>query len=226
MRFASAALAVSYDREFDSFARRCYFAVMAEPPLKVLAVIGSLQRGSITSVVIHHVAQRLQAAGCAIDVLDFLKEPLALYNPDTAHDMPGYAELQGRVDASDVILLGTPDYHGSLSGAMKNFLDHFWQEFAGKLFATIVASHEKGLTVTDQLRTVARQCYAWTLPYGVAFTEEVDVKEGEIVSDSLRRRLEMLIRDTRVYGGLLARQRRADLTGSEPGFLAKHRRQT
>src|SRR5260221_13108353 len=28
------------------------------------------------------------------------------------------------------------------------------------LFATIVASHEKGLTVTDQLRTVARQCYA------------------------------------------------------------------
>jgi len=38
---------------------------------------------------------------------------------------------------------------------MKNFLDHFWREFAGKLFATIVASHEKGLTVTDQLRTVA-----------------------------------------------------------------------
>jgi hypothetical protein len=61
---------------------------------------------------------------------------------------------------------------------MKNFLDHFWLEFAGKLFATIVASSEKGLMVTDQLHTVARQCYAWTLPYGLAFSNEVDVTGG------------------------------------------------
>jgi FMN reductase len=196
---------------------------MAEAPLKVLAVVGSLQRGSITRVVIHEVAEQLRQTGCAVDVLDFLKEPLALYNPDTAHELPGYAELQARVDSADVVLLGTPDYHGSLSGAMKNFLDHFWHEFAGKLFATIVASHEKGLTVTDQLRTVARQCYAWSLPYGVAFTEEIDVKEGRVVSDSLRKRLDMLVRDTRVYGELLARQRRADLLSTDRGFLARHR---
>jgi hypothetical protein len=78
--------------------------------------------------------------------------------------------------------------------------------------------------VTDQLRTVARQCYAWTLPYGVSFTEEVDVKDGQVASDSLRKRLEMLIRDARVYGEVLARQRRADLEGTEPGFLARHRK--
>jgi FMN reductase len=106
---------------------------------------------------------------------------------------------------------------------MKNFLDHFWHEFAGKLFVTVVASHEKGLTVTDQLRTIARQCYAWTLPYGVAFTEEVDVKDGQIVSETLRNRLQMLIRDARVYGQVLARQRREDLVGTDPGFLARHR---
>ncbi len=196
---------------------------MAEPSLNVLAVVGSLQSDSVTRAVIHHVAERLRAEGCSVDVLDFLKEPLALYNPDTAHELPGYAELQARVDRADVIFLGTPDYHGSLSGAMKNFLDHFWHEFAGKLFATVVASHEKGLTVTDQLRTIARQCYAWSLPYGVSFTEEIDVRGGQIVSDSLRKRLDMLIRDARVYGALLARQRRADLAGQDPGFMAKHR---
>ena len=197
---------------------------MTEPKLKVLAVVGSLQRGSVSRVVIQYVAEKLQASGCDVDILDFLAEPLALYNPDTAHDLPGYAELQARVERADVIFLGTPDYHGSVSGAMKNFLDHFWHEFAGKLFATVVASHEKGLTVTDQLRTIARQCYAWTLPYGVSFTEDVDVADNQIVSDSLRQRLEMLLRDARVYGEVLARQRRADLTGMEPGFLAKHRK--
>ncbi len=159
-----------------------------------------------------------------MDVLDFQKEPLALYNPDTAHDLPGYPELQARVERADLIVLGTPDYHGSLSGAMKNFLDHFWREFAGKLFVTIVASHEKGLTVTDQLRTIARQCYAWTLPYGISFAEGTDVENGKIVNEAFRQRLEMMLRDARIYGLLIAKQRLADLAGDEPGFLARHRR--
>jgi NAD(P)H-dependent FMN reductase len=197
---------------------------MSEAPLRVLAVVGSLQRGSVTRVVIRHIAEQLQAAGCAVDVLDFEKEPLALYNPDTAHDLASYAELQARVHRADVIVLGTPDYHGSISGAMKNFLDHFWHEFAGKLFGTVVASHEKGLTATDHLRTVARQCYAWSLPYGVSFTEDVDVKDGQLASDTLKKRLEMMVRDLRVYGEVLARQRRDDLKGTEPGFLARYRK--
>jgi NAD(P)H-dependent FMN reductase len=197
---------------------------MTESSVKVLAVVGSLQRDSVTRIVVNEVARQLQAAGCPVDVLDFQKEPMALYNPDTAHDLPGYAELQARVERADVIVLGTPDYHGGLSGAMKNFLDHFWKEFAGKLFVTIVASHEKGLTVTDQLRTIARQCYAWTLPYGVAFTEQVDVKNGAVASDALKTRLAMTVRDLRVYGEMLARQRRADLAGTDTGFMARHRK--
>jgi FMN reductase len=196
---------------------------MSDTPLRVLAVVGSLQAKSVTRTVIRQLAEDFQAAGCAVDVLDFAKEPLALYNPDTSHDHPDYSGLKARVDAADVVALGTPDYHGSMSSAMKNFLDHFWREFAGKLFATVVASHEKGLTATDQLRTVARQCYAWTLPYGVSFTEGQDVKDGKIVSDALKQRLEMLARDARVYGEVLRRQRQADLQGKEPGFLAKHR---
>ena len=196
---------------------------MSEPTLKILAVIGSLHRSSSTRNVIQHVTAQLQTDGCTVDILDFEKEPLALFNPDTAHEGPAFAALRARVEHADVILLGTPDYHGSISSATKNFLDHFWREFGGKLFATIVASHEKGLTVTDQLRTIARQCYAWSLPYGVSFAEGADVKEGQIVSDAFKKRLEMLVRDTHIYGQLLTRQRRADLAGTDPGFLARLR---
>jgi NAD(P)H-dependent FMN reductase len=197
---------------------------MSSQPLNVLAVIGSLHSESVTRVVLRHAAERLRADGCAVDILDLEKEPLPLYNPDTAESQPAFATLKARVDRADVFILGTPDYHGSISSALKNFLDHFWHEFAGKLFATVVASHEKGLTVTDQLRTVARQCYAWTLPYGVALAEETDVKDGRIVSEAFSRRLEMMIHDLRVYGEALARQRRADLAGHEPGFMARLRK--
>ena len=197
---------------------------MADQPLQVLAVAGSLHRRSVTRAVVQHVAKRLKAEGCIVDVLDFETEPLPLYNPDTAYHAPGFDALQTRVVRADVYVLGTPDYHGCISSALKNFLDHFWGEFAGKLFATIVASHEKGLTVTDQFRTVARQCYAWTLPYGVSFAEKEDVKRGQVDSGALKKRLDMFVHDVRVYGTLLARQRRTDLAGTEPGFMAKHRK--
>ncbi len=192
--------------------------------LRILAVVGSTNANSVTRVAVAQVAEQLRQSGCDVDLLDLGQEPLALFNVESAYRQPGFAALRARVAAADVFVLGTPDYHGSISSALKNFLDHFWHEFAGKLFATIVASHEKGLTVTDQLRTVARQCYAWSLPYGVAFAEKQDVADGQIISDSFRGRLEMLVRDTRVYGELLARQRQNDLSGSEPGFLARHRK--
>ena len=48
---------------------------------------------------------------------------------------------------ADAFVLVSPDYHGSMSSVMKNFLDHFWEEFAGKVFGYICTSHEKGLTV-------------------------------------------------------------------------------
>ena len=196
---------------------------MLEPTLNILLVVGSTHVDSVTRVVLTRIAEDLRAAGCAVDLLDLSQEPLALFNVETAYVQPGFAALKARVEAADVFVLGTPDYHGSISSALKNFLDHFWREFAGKLFATVVASHEKGLTVTDQLRTVARQCYAWSLPYGMAFADKQDVVAGKIASEAFKSRLEMLVNDTRVYGELLAKQRRNDLSGTSPGFLARHR---
>jgi NAD(P)H-dependent FMN reductase len=192
--------------------------------LKVLGVTGSLNPDSVTKTAIEDLAARLRVAGASTEVVDFHDSPLPLFDPKAAWGRPEYLALKPKVVEADVILLGTPDYHGSISSALKNFLDHFWKEFAGKLFATVVASHEKGLTVHDQLRTVARQCYAWTLPYGVSFVEKQDVVDGKIATETLERRLEMMARDVRVYGELLAAQRRADLAGSEPGMLAAHRK--
>jgi NAD(P)H-dependent FMN reductase len=94
---------------------------MVEASLRILAVVGTLQRNSTSSVVIEHIAALLRKSDCVVDVLDFKKEPLALFDPDTTYQLPGYTELQGRVDRADVIILATLDYHGSVSGAMKNF---------------------------------------------------------------------------------------------------------
>lgn len=193
-------------------------------PLHVLLVSGSTSARSSTRDLLRLIEGQLAEAGSTTDLLDLAAESLPLFNPDSTYTATHYAPLRERVERADVIVLGTPDYHGTMSGALKNFLDHFWREYAGRLVATVVASYDKGLTVTDHLRTVARQCYAWTLPYAVTFADKADFAEGRIESDALRQRVTMLVRDVRVYGELLARQRRADLAGTEAGFLARLRK--
>ena len=192
--------------------------------IHTLAVVGSLHRASVTRTVACALQRRLESAGGSVDLLDLLAEPLPLYNPDQAREWPGFGPLKERVDRANVFILGTPDYHGGISSALKNFLDYFWHEFAGKLFVTLVASHEKGLTVTDQLRTVARQCNAWSLPYGISVNENSDVKAGEIINEKLQERLSMAVRDAVVYGALLARQRMADLDEGTNGFMSRHQK--
>src|SRR2546422_27152 len=135
---------------------------MSIPSLSVLVVVGSLNRHSSTRAVLLVAAESLRAAGASVDVLDLSEEPLPMFNPDCTYTQKFYPRLKARVENADVYLLGSPDYHGCLSGALKNFLDHFWTEFAGKLFASVVGSHDRGLTVTDQVLTAARQCYAWS----------------------------------------------------------------
>ena len=192
-------------------------------PLKVMAIIGSLHERSVTKVAVNFVADGLSEAGCEVDILDLAQESLPLVNTDSNFEADYYGPLAERVKAANVFILGTPDYHGSVSGALKNFTDHFWKEFTGKLFAPIVASHEKGLTVHDQLRTIARQCYAWSLPYAVSFEEKKDVIDGEVTGEKFKERLAMMIRDIQVYGKILANQRAADLDGEDPTFMAQLR---
>ena len=112
---------------------------MSNASCNVLLVVGSLHENSITRVAINHLADNLSADGCDVHVLDFEEDPLSLFNPDTVWEQDYYPLLKEQIIAADVIVLGTPDYHGSISSTLKNFLDHFWREFAGKLFATIVA---------------------------------------------------------------------------------------
>jgi FMN reductase len=196
---------------------------MSESALKVLCVVGTSAANSATHAVIGHIGRRLLALGSDVDVFDPSTEPLLLFNPESSYAACEFLHLKERVERADAYVLGTPDYHGSISSTLKNFLDHFWQEFTGKLFAQVVCSHEKGLTVIDQLRTVARQCYAWTLPYGLSFAIPTDLQNGKIATESLDQRIEMLVHDIRVYGLVLRQQRQADLTATYPGFLARIR---
>jgi hypothetical protein len=115
---------------------------------------------------------------------------------------------------------------GSMSGSMKNFLDHYWEEFARKAFGYICTSHEKGLTEMDQMPTAVRQCYGWSLPYGISVNREQDFnEEGQIKNSLLNRCLMMILAcNLVVYGRLIRGQFLRDLSNEESDtFAARYR---
>ena len=187
----------------------------------VLGVAGSTRRGSYSTQAVKIALEHAKKQGAEVRLLEISKLPL--YEPSA----PAAKELGQAAEAgawASAIILASPDYHGSMSGAIKNFLDHFYEEFAGKLFGYIVASHEKGLTVMDQMRTAVRQCYGWSMPYGVSVNGPQDFAGGELVNSRLSKRMQMMGRDLVVYGRLLGGQFVRDLGSSEQDTFAAHYR--
>jgi NAD(P)H-dependent FMN reductase len=112
-----------------------------------------------------------------------------------------------------------------MAGSLKNFLDYFWSEFAGKVFGYIVASHEKGLTVMDQMRTTVRQCYGWSMPYGISVNSSEDFNKNRVItSKKLLHRLDIMSRDIVVYGRLIRDQFQKDLESGISNTFAAHYR--
>jgi azobenzene reductase len=174
-------------------------------PIRILAVGSSMRENSYSTLAAKLVLQLSKNYGTETKLLDLRQTELPIYNPEDSSD--SNTQVQRLIKWADAFILASPDYHGSMSGVMKNFLDHFWAEFAGKLFGFICASHEKGLTVMDQMRTAVRQCYGWSLPYGISINGEEDFNDSaEITNVLLNKRLRMFARDVVVYGGLIRAQ--------------------
>ena len=197
--------------------------------IRIMGVTGSLRQNSnstrVLSTLLEIAANKFSAD---VRLLNLRETKLPLYNPSTSSDDSLYGNIKTitqSVEWADVFVLASPDYHGSMSGTMKNFLDHFWEEFAGKTFGYLCTSHEKGLTVMDQMRTAVRQCYGWSMPYGVSINSGEDLNSnGEIVNTQLSKRLNMLARDLVVYGRLIRNQFKKDLLANDlDTYAARYR---
>ncbi|MDH3361757.1 MAG: NAD(P)H-dependent oxidoreductase [Nitrosopumilus sp.] len=192
--------------------------------LKILGVASSMRESSYSTYVLKLTLEKAERESAETKLLDLRETQLPMYHPEQ-NSSPELNKVTEYVKWADAFILASPDYHGSMSGVMKNFLDFFWSDFAGKTFGYICASHEKGLTVMDQMRTAVRQCYGWSMPYGVSVNSDQDFdKQGKITNKNILSRIETMSRDLIVYGSLIADQYKKDLQSKESNtFAARYR---
>lgn len=194
-------------------------------PLRVLGVGSSMRKESFGTETLRIVLGKVKENGAETRLLNLFETPLPIYSSSLNSDNRLIRQVSDLVNWADAFILSTPDYHGSMSGSLKNFLDYFWSEFAGKTFGYICSSHEKGLTVMDQIRTAIRQCYGWSLPYGLSINSGIDFDDQrKIVNEQLIGRINSFARDLVVYGKLINAQFRNDLNSKVENSFAYHYR--
>lgn len=96
--------------------------------MKTLLISGSTSHGSHTAALIAAVAGKLTALGSEVEIWDLAEKPLLFSQPSWHQDpLSSNAEVicdfYEAILKADAIVLGTPLYHGSYSGVLKNALD-------------------------------------------------------------------------------------------------------
>lgn len=133
----------------------------------VLLVCGSLQAMSANRAV-------LDIARREFSVLDDVTISNAVdigsipaFNPDTQHEPPpAVVDLRAQIARSDAVLVATPEYAGSLPGALKNGLD--WVVGSGELYAKPVAVISAGTSGGPYARQHLIRTLTWQGAHVVA----------------------------------------------------------
>lgn len=87
----------------------------------VLAISGSLRKASYNTALLRAAAEILPP-GMMLETLDL--SPLPMFNQDYEKPFPeAVAHLRARLAQVDALLIATPEYNSSLSGALKNAID-------------------------------------------------------------------------------------------------------
>jgi chromate reductase, NAD(P)H dehydrogenase (quinone) len=92
------------------------------PPIHVLAIAGSLRKGSLNKALVR---AAIQVAPPGVIVEDFGElGDIPLFNEDIEKEAPeAVKELKARVVAADALLIATPEYNNSVPGVLKNAID-------------------------------------------------------------------------------------------------------
>jgi azobenzene reductase len=189
----------------------------------ILGISGSLREGANTLVLVENVLAHARELGAETTLLDLKDYPLPFYEAHVNYDGVEAAEkLAALVSQADAIVLGSPEYHACMSGALKNAMDFLYRELAGKVCGLVSATGgSQGVGCFDNMRAAVHACHGWVLPYVTSATgRDIDVDKN-IINDRVKDRLRRMARDLIIYGPLLKAQFERDLAqpdDSAPGF--------
>ena len=150
----------------------------------IVAVGGTLRPGSSTEKAIRHVLCAAERLGARTRLINGTSLQLPMYQPESKERCEEARELVAQLACADGIILGSPGYHGSLSGFVKNALDYVEDlradsrpYFSGRAVGCIATAGgwPGAVNTLSALRDIVHALRGWPTPLGVAINSSEPV---------------------------------------------------
>jgi azobenzene reductase len=134
--------------------------------LSIALIAGSNRKNATSTKLLAYMAETLRKRGIAATLIDLYETPLPLYSPDADAIDENTAAMVRAVGEADAVVLGTPEYHGSVSGVLKNALDYMGSsEFSGKPVLSVSSSGGAvGVSSLTMLQAIVRNLHGVNSP--------------------------------------------------------------
>lgn len=193
---------------------------------KVLVVCGSSRDDGRLEQLTAVAGDAARLAGAQIEQLHLkqMQLPVMVWGDAKQGLREDVARIRELAAWADGFIIGTPEYHGSMSGALKNWFDYLYNELAGK-FAGVVATTGGG--TGDMSITAVKNCFQWchgfVLPFhaaatSAAFTDD-QLSDAKVI-DRVRRVGYDVVRFAPLVRGAFEQARGHD--GPEAGVAGLH----
>jgi FMN reductase len=186
--------------------------------LSIVGVSGSVTRPSRTTALVRAIPGSYPGAKRRRSKIELVDSAPHLFTALTPGRLAAEAKLLVEtVEQADLLVIGTPVYRASYTGALKHLFDLVHHEaFVGKpvILAATGASHLHGLVTEHQLRPLFGFLNALTLPTTV-YAVETDFLDYRVSSQKILDRA-----DRAVVEGLSQLDRHRPGSGERPGRRA------
>jgi FMN reductase len=169
----------------------------------IVAVGGTLRPNSSTERAMRHVLGAAARAGARTKLISGAALQLPLYQPDNTERTDGARSLVADLALADGIILGSPGYHGSISGLIKNALDYAEDlrsdarpYFSGRAVGCIATAGgwPGAVNTLNALRDIVHSLRGWPTPLGAAIntTDNVFDEAGACLVPRIAQILDMM----------------------------------
>ncbi len=165
------------------------------PPVQVAAICGSLSEQNATKMALNVALRGASELRANIHLIELRDYELVFIGKVPEDEYPADVfRLREEIKASHGILLGTPEYYGSLSGALKSMFDLMRpEEFEGKVVGLIgvAGGHTGAINSLNAMRTIGRNLHCWVLPQEVSIADSKQLfnEDGTVTDPAVEERL-------------------------------------
>jgi FMN reductase len=164
--------------------------------MRIVALGGTLRPGSSTEKTLVHVLRHAEMLGAETSLLSGQMINLPIYVPGETLRCDRTRTLVSALRAADAIVVGSPGYHGGISGMVKNALDYAEDMsrdpapyFEGRAVGCVAtgAGWQGANATLSALRNVIHALRGWPTPLGIALNTQEPLfdNEGECLSQSV-----------------------------------------